>query len=309
MEKLKLHESGTLVADEAAEGVFPIRIITEGEGSSGIYTREMLEANAPIFRAGTRSFIDHPKDPTKPWERSLNSLVGKLNENAHYKIDDDGVAGLYSDLKVTKPGLREWVRENLDIIELSIYSDAEGEKNADGKIVVERFVEDDPYRSVDLVVAAGRGGRFERAMESLREIENSTEEVEDGHAPAGRTTTSKENSTMELAELAEKVDKLSVALEAFVAASTPILESLKPAEVTEPITDDAVEAIAESGLPKLSRKVVLEAVRNGAVVEDAIKEQNEYIDSVREDLRVSEGYVRTTDAVTGNALDLGKVFG
>lgn len=308
MTKLKLHESGTLVADEAAEGVFPIRIITEGEGSSGIYTREMLEANAAVFRAGTKSFIDHPKDPSKPWERSLTSLVGKLVESAHYAVDDEGVAGLFSSLKVTKPGLREWVRENLDVIELSIYSDAEGEKNAEGKIVVERFVEDDPYRSVDLVVAAGRGGRFERAMESLHEIENSTAEVDDGQAPADRTTTSKENSTMELAELAEKVDNLTKSLEAFVGAATPILESLKPAEVTEPITDEAVEAIAESGLPKLARKVVLEAVRNGAVPEDAIKEQKEFIDSMLTDLRVSEGYVKLNDTVQGDALELGKVF-
>lgn len=308
MEKLKLHESGTLVADEAAEGVFPIRIITEGEGSSGIYSREMLQENAKIFRSGTKSFIDHPKDPSKPWERSLTSLVGKLNEEAHYAVDDEGVAGLYSSLKVTKPGLREWVRENLDVIELSIYSDAEGEKNSDGKIVVERFVEDDPYRSVDLVVAAGRGGRFERAMESLHAIENSTAEVEDGSAPADRTTTSKENSDMELAELAEKVDKLTIALEAFVGSATPILESLKPAEVTEPITDEAVEAIAESGLPKTARKVVLEAVRNGAVAEDAIKDQKDFIEGLRQELRVAEGYVSLNESVTGDALELGKVL-
>lgn len=310
MDTVKLYEQGTLVADKSADGTFPITIISEGVGSTGVYSREMLRENVDAFTKGTKSFIDHPKDPSKPWERSLTMIAGKLAEDAHYD-ESDGEAKLRSKLKVDKRW-ESFVEEYKDVIGLSVYIDAFGEKNSDGKVVVEGFVKDDPYKSVDLVVAAGRGGRFDTAMEAYRTIENSLgDPTEDGSGnPAKPHNPSKEDSNMELEELAGKVDKLTESLSAFVDAATPILESLKPREDDGELDYVAFDdAVVEAKLPKVSRKVVLEAVRNGAVIEDAIKEQMDLVESVREDLKVQEGFVSGENSFSGSATDLGKVLG
>lgn len=299
----------------AKDGSFPITIITEGVGSTGVYNKKLLENSASVFPKGTKSFIDHPADPKKPWERSLTKLSGKLAEDARYVVED-GVGKLKSRLKVDKK-YQEFVEEYKDVIGVSIYIGAYGDQtDASGKTIIEEFDADDPYKSVDLVVAGGRGGRFDLAMESYRQItedeETSTGESQvenDGSAlPPDRTPTSEDISSMEIAELAAKVDTLSTAVEALTQLVTPVAESLKPRE-NEPEELDltaVTEALIASSLTKNSRKVVLEAVRNGAVLEDAIKSQKAVEDEFRAELRVQEGYVQTD--YQGDVLDLGKVF-
>jgi hypothetical protein len=312
MSTLKLCEQGTLGSATAAKGLFPITIISEGTGSTGIYSREMLQENVDAFTKGTKSFIDHPKDPTKPWERSLTTIAGKLQEDAVY-VEEDGVGKLKGNLKVDNRWI-DFVEEYKNEIGISIYIDAYGERNADDKVVVEGFVKGDPYASIDLVVAAGRGGRFDSMVESYRQIENSLGDTltEDGsEIPPVRTTTSKEYSNMELEDLAAKVDKLTESLDAFVNAASPILESLKPVPADEnAVSEDVVlEALIDSKLPKSERKVVLEAVRNGTTLEDAIKDRVEYTTNLISELKVQEGFVQGESSFKGDALDLGKVLG
>jgi hypothetical protein len=311
MQKQLLEHGRLSEAVDADKSVFPITIITEGEGSSGIYRREMLQENAHAFPKGTKSFIDHPKDPNKPWERSLTSIAGKLNEDASF-VEEDGVAKLKASLKVDKRW-REFVEEYKDVIGLSIYMGAFGEEDPDtGKLLVESFDAEDPYASVDIVVAAGRGGRFDTAIEAYRTIESSlgtTHESNDDDAPAHRTTTSKDINSMEIEELAGKFDVLTEALKGFIADAKPILESLKPREDDGELDLETVtEALVTSELTKRSRKAVLEAVRNGAAVEDAIKEARADEDEFRAELRVQEGFVQNDGGFQGSAVDLGKVF-
>jgi hypothetical protein len=307
----QLIEHGRLTeAIDADKSVFPVTIITEGEGSSGIYRREMLQENTHAFPKGTKSFIDHPKDPTKPWERSLTSIAGKLVEDAQY-VEEDGVGMLKSKLKVDSRW-REFVEEYKDVIGLSIYIGAYGDNEENGKVVVESFDSEDPYASVDIVVAAGRGGRFDQAIESYRQIEsslgNKAHESNDDVAPAHRTTQT-EDISMEIEELAGKVDKLTEALEALTASVTPVLESLKPREDEGEIDlEQVTEALVTADLTKRSRKAVLEAVRNGAAVEDAVKEAKADEDEFRAELRVQEGFVEGSETFKGEVTDLGKVF-
>ena len=90
---LKLHESTAAVGTESlGEGKYRIRIIVPGQGSSGIYTAENLAESAPLFKAGTEMFIDHPTE-SEEWERpersirdyagwSINISVPALNKGA-----------------------------------------------------------------------------------------------------------------------------------------------------------------------------------------------------------------------------------
>jgi len=308
----QLIEHGRLAeAIDADKSTFPVTIITEGVGSSGVYRREMLQENAHAFPKGTKSFIDHPKDPTKPWERSLTSIAGKLVEDAQY-VEEDGIGMLKSKLKVDSRW-REFVEEYKDVIGLSIYIGAFGDEEENGKVVVESFDSEDPYASVDIVVAAGRGGRFDQAMESYRQIENSlgnnTPEENGSGNPAEPHNPNTEDISMEIEELAGKVDALTEALNGFITDATPILESLKPREDEGEVDlEQVTEALVASGLTKRSRKAVLEAVRNGAAVEDAVKEAKADEDEFIAELRVQEGFVEGNETFKGEVTDLGKVF-
>ena len=306
----RLIEQGRLSeATGPDKSVFPVTIITEGAGSSGIYSRELLENSAHVFSKGTKSFIDHPKDPTKPWERSLTTIAGKLVEDAQF-VEEDGVGMLKSKLKVDSRW-RDFVEEYKDVLGLSIYIGAFGEKDDSGRTVVEEFDAEDAYKSVDLVVAAGRGGRFDMAMESYRAIESSLgnlSEENDSGKPA-ESHNHKKDISMEIEELAGKVDKLTEALEALTSTWSPILESLKPGEPVEVDEAEVIESLVESGLTKRSRKAVLEAVRNGAAVEDAIKTEKEAIEELRKELQEAEqpGYVQVESSK--DIAEYGKVFG
>lgn len=314
---IQLVEHGRLEEAATSErGVYDVTLITEGEGSKGIYTREMLQANAGVWNAGTKSFMDHPKDITKPWERSLSTVVGKLHTDARY-VEENGEGKLKAKLKVRKEYI-DFVEEYKDVIGLSIFCGAFGEEDpATGKTMVEAFDGSDPYKSVDLVVAAGRGGRFDMAAESYRKIEASLPDEEEEHGsgnPAEPHNHKKDNS-MEIEELAGKVADLATVVESLqetlsaVAENvTAVQESLKPADPVEVDESVVVEALIESGLTKRSRKAVLEAVRDGAAVEDAIAEQKSVEDEYREDIRVQEGLVRDDGSFTGDVTDLGKVF-
>lgn len=314
MSKLEIREDGRLAESvDAKSGIYPITIITEGEGSSGVYTRDLLHAaeSKRDFNKGTKSFIDHPLDGSKPWERSLTKIAGKLDQDAYY-VEENGVAKLKSDLKVDKKYI-DFVEEYKDVIGVSIYIGAYGEeKNSNGKTIIEEFDGADPYKSVDLVIAAGRGGRFDLAMESYRQIEET-----DTATPPVRTTTSEEISTMEIEELAGKVDAQAVVLENLVkilealsADVTAVQESLKPVEHEDVDEEQVVEALLESDLTKRSRKAVLEAVRNGAAVEDAIKEQKVIEDEFRSELKVQTGRVFEASGSSKytSVEDLGKVL-
>lgn len=115
---------------------------------------------------------------------------------------------------------------------------------------------------------------------------------------------------MEIEELAKEVTDLKEVVESFIGTAAPILESLKPREDVDEIDLEKVtEALVESGLTKRSRKAVLEAVRNGAVIEDAVSEAKKDEDDFRAELRIQEGFVEGAGSFQGEATDLGKVFG
>lgn len=42
------------------DGTFPVKIIAEGWGSSGYYSKTVLSEAASLYRKGTQMFINHP---------------------------------------------------------------------------------------------------------------------------------------------------------------------------------------------------------------------------------------------------------
>lgn len=290
MSAIKIQEHGKLVESNKGDGRFRVRIITEGKGSSGVYTRELLENYKDVF-AGRPMFMNHPKDPNQPWERDVRDIAGRIAPQVEYAVED-GVGALYADVTVDKRWA-EFVAEYQDVIGVSIYASGEG-REENGQYIVESFDESDPYTSVDWVVAAGRGGRVERMLESYRQIETSVgTPAAEGAATVAPTPQSKENHDMDIEILAGKVDKLQESINSLVEAHTALAESLKPVETPAEAPDLAavVEAAVAEGLPKESRDVVVESVKAGAEPEKAIAAQKALVESIRKSLTEAQAEV------------------
>ena len=144
-----------------AAGRIRIRLIDEGQGSSGYFPASTLEQAATdrVFKAGTRMHLDHPsitEAETLP-ERSVKDWVGVLAEDAVWDAES---RALEADATVFA-GWRQTVEDLAPHVGVSIRAYATAAP--DGTIT--RLTE---ALSVDYVTAAGRGGKVLQVLESAR---------------------------------------------------------------------------------------------------------------------------------------------
>ena len=178
---MRIHETATPgLASTGRARTWRARII-EGDrwGSSGYYSREVLERDGPAaWPAGTRVFFDHPtltEDAERP-VRSVKDLAGKIVSTPVYEGD-----GLYADV--------EFYAHTAHVVEamaadvgLSIRASAEVEAGeADGRQgwIITSLSDG---VSVDVVTAAGAGGMLVHLLESVRAV---AEALPEGMSYAG----------------------------------------------------------------------------------------------------------------------------
>lgn len=260
---LKLHESFLPEASSLGDGKYRIRIIAPGQGSSGIYTAENLAASAPLFKAGTEMFIDHPTE-TEEWERperSIRDYAGVFLEDA--TVGEDGA--LYTVCKVFS-GVNELIKDKWEHIGVSINAWCADPISENGIVPPIAGV-----RSVDFVTTPGAGGAITDLLESNR----TNNYVKEG-------TVDKELSSKfdELKDaFASAIEALGSKLDSTVAAiqESKVEESAEKASLD---VDSAIEAgkkIAESGLPELAITRVREAMKAGKAVDEAIEAERHYL--------------------------------
>lgn len=161
---VKISEATGSIAS-GTSGRFRIRIIDEGEGSSGYYPAAAVEAAATdrVFPAGTHIYMDHATKLQRGpnGERSVRDLVGVLESDAVYVPE---ARALDADADIF-PAYREMVTEVKDHVGLSVSASAQIGPPQPGqrKPTITRIVE---AESVDLVVKAGRGGQILQVIES-----------------------------------------------------------------------------------------------------------------------------------------------
>lgn len=262
---LKLHESTAAAGTESlGEGKYRIRIIVPGQGSSGIYTSENLAESAPLFKAGTEMFIDHPTE-TEEWERperSIRDYAGVFLEDA--TVGEDGA--LYTVCKVFS-GVNELIKDKWEHIGVSINAWCNEPIAETGVVPVFAGV-----RSVDFVTAPGAGGGIVDLLES------------------NRNNNSIKEGTVDEKLLESKFDELKASLvEAISSKLESAVAALQEAKVEEPAekaeeasvdVDSVLEAgkkIAESGLPEAAVARVREAVKKGADVDSALEAERAYL--------------------------------
>lgn len=173
MSVLLQESAGRVRTARNTDGTFNIVLITEGEGSTGIYSAELMNEHSAATFENVGSHPNHPVDSAQPERRDPMGLIGRVIEI--HPGDDRGKRALLGRFKPANEQVAEHVHEFWDILAVSIFCRAFGEKNAAGKLVTESFDSSWPYRSVDIVLAAGAGGRFTLAKESLIAIESATD--------------------------------------------------------------------------------------------------------------------------------------
>ncbi len=152
------------------DNTIPVKIIEPGWGNSGYYSKEVLERDAGVYKAGTKMYWNHPtltEEVERP-ERDLRDLAAILESDG--KWDDNGPegAGVYADAKVLS-GYKESIEELAPHIGLSHKAlgkakmgEAEGRK---GPIIDQIVI----AKSVDFVTDPGAGGKVVQLFEAARE--------------------------------------------------------------------------------------------------------------------------------------------
>lgn len=246
-------------AEALGDGKYRIRIIVPGQGSSGIYTAENLAESAPLFKAGTEMFIDHPTE-SEEWERperSIRDYAGVFLEDA--TVGEDGA--LYTVCKVFS-GVNELIRDKWEHIGVSINAWCDQPISETGVVPVFAGV-----RSVDFVTAPGAGGGIVDLLESNRNNNSIKEGTVDK-------------------EIESKFDALETKFASLIEALDSKLESRMTTiqesdeEKASVDVDSAIEAgkkIAESGLPDVAATRVREAVKKGVDVDSALEAERAYL--------------------------------
>lgn len=244
---------GGITTTPTAGGEFLIRLIDEGQGSSGFYPAAVLEQAAAenVAPAGTHMYVDHPtitEDQERP-ERSVLGLVGVTTEDAYY---DSATRSLVAKARIF-PHWRDRLVEMVDAIGVSIRGWAD---ITDG--TVERLT---VIESADFVTRAGRGGQVLAVLESERAnrplyrgggliVETAESDI---HTDKETRMELTDDQYQELVARAEQADSLKNELDQLKAE---VAEASNKAEADRL----AADALAESGLPSVARDRIADGV-------------------------------------------------
>lgn len=315
--------SSTLIREVATVGLTQeqdgntyadVTIITPGEGSSGLYEADVLEAAArnKVFAAGTQMFLDHADE-----QKANDYPVGRVGDLAAALVEDahwDGTAlkaraEIFEDhaamLKSKQRHIGVSIRANGDFVP------REAGQTPKITALTEAI-------SVDFVTRAGRGGAF--IAEAARTTAIATNDsalkaLEQAPAPAGQpqVNESEENAMAEISLPEEEVKKLreSAAREADVTAERDRL--LQEAEAGKQAARDALgkanseaakrivaEAFNGVDAPKITERLArtFPVGDDGSIDEAAFKAD---VEEAAAELAEAAGAGRIRDFGTSNA--------
>lgn len=151
-----------------SDGTFPVRIIAEGWGSSGFYSKKILTKSAGLYKSGTKMFINHASraELKERPERDLNQLAAYFVED-QATWQDNGIygPGLYQTAKAL-PNYADFIKEAAPVIGVSHFVLGKtriGEAGGKTGPIVESI---DAVLSVDFVTQPGAKGSIGAIYES-----------------------------------------------------------------------------------------------------------------------------------------------
>lgn len=243
-----LHEAATLTYDKTA-GKFRVCLIEEGPGDSADYPGEFFFPENGSRLAEALSFAGHPMDYEHPEQRNPLSAIGYIGGTVDLE-EHDGKMGFWADYNVAKsrPDVATFLEEFHSKVGLSIFSQGETREEG-GRLIAESFSVNDPYRSVDIVVAPGARGKFDRQLaESFSRIAEASTPVEEKEVNMDKV----EEALAAQTAAATKTNQLIESLVATVEKLAPVA----PAAPVEP-TAEQVEETVQARLTKFDEAVAL----------------------------------------------------
>ncbi|HOR32901.1 MAG TPA: hypothetical protein PK391_10865, partial [Syntrophales bacterium] len=295
-------------------GTIPIKIIDPGWGSSGYYSREVLQqaANARVYAAGLQMYWNHPSktDEKERPERDLRDLAGVLTEDARWDEQGPKGPGLYSRAKVFS-AYRDHVAEMGPYIGLSHYvwgeskqGEAEGKK---GEIIT-RIV---AARSVDFVTVPGRGGAIAEAFRAARPpVPTDDQKTEAGKSMVGEkpeklTLESLRKDHPEIIEAVRKEIENSAAMKEAQAQQEKALKeaktALEAAQAENARLKEAqllveaktfVEAkVKDAKIPDLTKARIVESLGKSPVVKDGKLDEAAYTAAIEAAVKTEAEYL------------------
>ena len=240
IEKRPIFEAATLVSESPREdGAWKVRIISEGQGSSGYYSRDLLESYHHVFN-DVLSFKNHPTGWDGPEDRDFTMIAGEILGETWTEDDERGMAavyGWYLPDEEYRPKLERYKKK----LGVSIFAMGEGEwDDRTGNFIVTEFTED-PYTSVDVVIAAGARGKL---LESAKKAYASR--VENASADSAGVTEEEGLSEMAEKDVLEAIGKLTVAVEALTESGKKEAQATVDADALSTAVEAGVKAYADA---------------------------------------------------------------
>ncbi len=296
------------------KGTIPVKIIDPGWGSSGYYSREVLQqaVNARVYAAGLQMYWNHPSksDEKERPERDLRDLAGVLTEDARWDEHGSKGPGIYARAKVFS-AYRDAVAEMGPYIGLSHYvwgeskqGEAEGRK---GEIVT-RIV---AARSVDFVTVPGRGGAIAEAFRAARPpVPTDDQKTEAGKSMVGEkpeklTLESLRKEHPEIVEALRKEIENSAAMkeaqaqqEKKLAETEKALEEakaenarLKEALLLVEAKTFVEEKVKSAKIPDLTKARIVESLGKSPVVKDGKLDEAAYTAAIEAAVKAEAEYL------------------
>jgi hypothetical protein len=278
------------------DGTVALKLIDPGWGTTGYYSKEVLERDGPkAFRKGLKMFSNHmtPTEEAERPEGRIEDLVAVLESDARWEDNGTDGPGLYADARVienwrpTIEALAADIGVSIRAMGKPVYGEAEGRKGP--------IIEAIAYaKSVDFVTDAGRGGK----ILSLREA---AKQRHTGGAPqAGSAASMEESNTMGMTEAEQKQ------LQSLTESNTTLqgmLKTLLEGNLKRDAKDLARGVLAGINLPDASRARLAESVQ--PVIKDGALDVEATTAAVREAAK-SEGAYLAQLGGTGAIVGMGE---
>jgi len=287
----RIRESVTITANPETNE-FDVCLLSEGAGSSGDFLPEIFTQENADALAGSLSFPNHPRWLDSPEERDPMSAIGQIAESVVVKNDPEtGDLGFWSTYipAKSKPEVAPYLTEFHKKLALSIYIDSNGHIDVDtGRWVVRSLDGTDPYKSVDVVIAAGRGGKFERLSESLGIVTKTSATAEE-----------KMENPMELKEVGDNVATLTKSVEGLVEmlgakATADAQVEADSAAVTKTVEsrlanyDVALDLIEKAKLTESQTAKLRELAKTGVDVTSEVEDAKKFLAEARASVESDE---------------------
>ena len=259
-------ESAAIVNSDTDAETWRVRLIQEGQGSSGYYSASLLENFGHAFD-NTVSYLNHTDDVSK---RNFTEIAGRVVGKTWTEKEANGKIGLYANWRPDDDHRRK-LEQYRDALGLSIFINGEGRYDDEkDTILVESFDADDPFRSVDVVVAPGANGRL--LTESLKRIYEDRDTATSDEKPG--VTSALEERVLEMEkDVEERFAALENLLNTLVTKEQAVKAEAAQAEADEnagriavEAYDAAVKAIDEADLPVAVVETLRKSAREGADV-------------------------------------------